>query len=556
MSFLYYHKNDGLLISDEPNFPSETHLNELSPSEGEYLTVHEWKTYFVKFVDKVPDNFKKAPFITKRFESSNVYEINFKNYVGLTRIGNLDVKVQNNKIGDELYDSILESITQKYANLIFSFNKSVGLEYRKDKIGEDIAFLQYIFLKTYLLDQSPNIDEISNIILSNPHKKLYSKSEKCMINEWDSSEASSFIDSLLRSDNLALLSSGHPLASTVLAQNIYRISGKRYYPIEAKRIRKFYTSDTNENRFILFFLKRILQLLNYLNQAIGDLSGTYLNPDISTNIEKMKKKISYFLSQPIWNDVGTMQYIPTQSTILHKRDGYRHLFQLYSLLQLSTRYQFLLKDFRNIIEIKDVATLYEYWCFFQVKNILDKQYNPLNNNPIIQKNDKEQRLNEGLHIKYDGPIDLYYNYSAIRSYGVDINTHDLSNYRASESYSHLFRPDIVIINDNKSKLILDAKYKGRKNNTGFYGHEDSDGAIIRYKEEDLDKMHTYREAIDNVAGAFALYPGNEFIIYPAHNADKVSQGVGALPLKPNPNGQMKYEHLQMLEAIISDFIGV
>ena len=52
---------------------------------------------------------------------------------------------------------MLGYITEKYADLIFSFNTPVGLEYEKDRPGQDILFLQYLFLKKYLLDGSSEL---------------------------------------------------------------------------------------------------------------------------------------------------------------------------------------------------------------------------------------------------------------------------------------------------------------------------------------------------------------------------------------------------------------
>lgn len=63
----------------------------------------------------------------------------------------------------------------------------------------------------------------------------------------------------------------------------------------------------------------------------------------------------------------------------------------------------------------------------------------------------------------------------------------MAGYQTSESYSHSLRPDIVIVKDGKEKLILDAKYKGKRGDGGFYG-EETEGAIDSYKEEDLDKL--------------------------------------------------------------------
>jgi len=192
-------------------------------------------------------------------------------------------------------------------------------------------------------------------------------------------------------------------------------------------------------------------------------------------------------------------------------------------------------------------------CFFLVKDILDSKLKPLSNPVIIRPDETEEKLQEGISIQYEGDIDLSYNVSYGGSPGVDVNWTGISGYHTSESYSHALRPDIVITKNGNTKLILDAKYKGKKDNGEFNG-EETEGNIITFKEEDLDKMHTYRDALKNVFGAFALYPGNETKIYPSHKAGRPFQGVGALPLKPVSGGRPHAEHLGNLAKAIGDFL--
>jgi len=115
------------------------------------------------------------------------------------------------------------------------------------------------------------------------------------------------------------------------------------------------------------------------------------------------------------------------------------------------------------------------------------------------------------------------------------------------------RPDIVIIKDRNKKLILDAKYKGKGGSGGFYGDED-EGSIKKCKDEDLDKMHAYRDAIEGTYGAFALYPGEESVIYPSHGAGRPFKGVGALALKPVAGGKPRAGDMARMEMAIDDFM--
>ena len=64
-------------------------------------------------------------------------------------------------------------IADKFSNLVFSFATPLGQNYRKEKVGNDIAYIEYLFLKKYLLDASPNLDAIYALIIANPHIRLY-----------------------------------------------------------------------------------------------------------------------------------------------------------------------------------------------------------------------------------------------------------------------------------------------------------------------------------------------------------------------------------------------
>jgi len=406
--------------------------------------VDEWKTYYVRaYGEEDPAFLTAEPFRAKALHG-RVYEINFKNYVGLSRIGNINLRVVNRKITDTLYDSMLGYITDKYADLIFSFNTSVGLEYQKDKAGEDILYIQLLFLKRYLLDSTPNLDEITGLILARPHRRIATDTRRCLIDEMDHFDVGLCLGLFSGHGKMAVLGEGHPLLSSPLARMLYQRTGDNYYPSEAMKIMKYHSFDTNENRFVKHFLQEMLRRIDAIEDALGASRGSYLNPDIRNSARLLKQKLRYFLSDPRWAEVGQMNLVPAQSTVLQRRDGYRHLFRLYSLLQLATRYQFRLEDFRSLIEIKDVPTLFEYWCFFLVKDILDRKFRQKGIAIIVPHSEKEQVVREGVEIAYEGDIALVYNASCRGSGGIDPEHAGMSGYHPSESYSHSLRPDTLM----------------------------------------------------------------------------------------------------------------
>jgi hypothetical protein len=165
-----------MAVADNPMFPSEEEVAATRLCCPENLPLQDWQTYFVKFYgDAVPDFFPKpeAGLYTQRCFDGQLFEISFRNAVGRTRIGPVCVRVESRKITEDLYEEMLSYIADKFSNLVFSFATPLGQNYRKEKAGKDIAYIEYLFLKKYLLDDLPNLDGISALIIANPHIRLY-----------------------------------------------------------------------------------------------------------------------------------------------------------------------------------------------------------------------------------------------------------------------------------------------------------------------------------------------------------------------------------------------
>jgi len=551
MAVLHYSPEIRMVVGDDPIFPSEETIASSIFEAPSSLILLEWQTYFVKFYgDSVPDFFPQAGFYTQRKFPGQLFEITFRNAVGKTRIGPVHVQIESRKISETVYKAMLDYIAGKYANLVFSITTPLGQGFHKEKAGQDIAYIEYLFLKKYFIDSSPNLDGISALILANPHYRLDRDFRYNSIDAVSSVSSGILINMFSAADRLVYLRPGHPLLSTACGRVIFDGTGRRLYPSEAIEERKHHTVDTTENRFVKYFLQSVQRRLNRLGKILKGKAGGYLNPDIETHLEKIAKKINLFLADPLWQDVGTMHFIPAGSQVLQRREGYRQLFQLYSLLQLATQCDVEDQDFKNLLETKDTPTLFEYWAFFIVKDMLADNRKILSCQPIVLNEPLEQKISYGICIRYQGGISLWFNRTYQGSIGCQPGVAIDEHYYPYQSYSHNLRPDIAIEKDEKI-LILDAKYKGQGG--GFYG-EAADGTIQKWKEEDIDKMHTYREAIRNVVGAYILYPGEEAIAYPTHNSGRLYEGVGALPLKPEAGARPVQRHLDDIKRIIQDFI--
>ncbi|SPD72652.1 conserved hypothetical protein [uncultured Desulfobacterium sp.] len=551
MTFPLYDPGCRMAIGLEPLSLSEEEIQSADPSSaGE---IDENRTFFVRFYgDVIPDFFHS---ISKKVEPprefpGNLFEVRFKNMVGLTRLGEVNLRIVNRKIGETLYNAMLTSLTEKVADLVFSLGKITGQSYTKGLSGDTIPYIQFLFLKKYLLAKPLDIFAISGLITANPHRRLLSALERIGIDQATRIDPSS-LPSLFSTSNFTMLRPDHFLVDSSLGQRILMKTGKTLFPIEIQSEKKYLTVDTHENRFIKFFLKDLAGRLSdeRLRRLPGD-SESYLNPSIIQDVAEMAEGIEWFRTASFWAEVGEMHLIPTNSQVLQHRDGYRQLFELYTLLQLATRCDFDFMDFDRLLETKDTATLFEYWCFFVIRDLIERQRKPIRWNTEVVNGPWEKSLPASLTISYEGDVSLSFNRSFGGSIGFNPTSPPHNLLVPSESYSYNYRPDIVVTKGDHM-LIFDAKYKGQQNR--FYG-EDEDGNIRSPNPEDIGKMHTYREAILNVAGAFILYPGADSICFNSHTARQPFQGVGALPLRPNDEGGPNLTHGEALARVLSYFL--
>jgi uncharacterized protein len=538
-----------LAFGDTPFFPEKDALPVFDADTGP-IAVDEGNNYFIKFyAGDIPGFFDTAPFYKRQFHGG-VWEVGFSNFVGLSRLGALRIDIQNKKISNSMYMAMLDELAEQYAGLVFSFSTPAGQHYSKSGTGRDPAFIEYLFLKKYLKDGSPDIDAISEIFCHDPHRKIEKDCRPCDIQECTAVNAA--IAGMMLNGPMAVLKHPHPLQATALARILMHKTNKALYPQTAAKESRFQTFDTHENRFIKFFLQELLRKIEAIATVLNPATSSYFNPDISDCLTFLKNSIHHFLAHNMWQDVGIMQFVPVNSQVLQKKEGYRQLFSLYSLLQLATRCDFLQTDFKNLIEIKDVPTLYEYWCFFQIKSIMDTFSTPAAIDRFVFENPVEHKLTPGLCITYQDGMKLFFNKGYAGSSGVDDPDAAMLAYRTGPSYSQTFIPDIVVEKAGK-KLIFDAKYKGRKGSGGFYGGDD-DSLVWTWKPEDINKMHTYREAITDVTGSFVLFPGAASIIYPKNGPDTMFVGVGAFCLRPGSADSPDNTTRIHIRTLLSDFL--
>ncbi len=243
--------------------------------------------------------------------------------------------------------------------------------------------------------------------------------------------------------------------------------------------------------------------------------------------DRMTRTLAPVRKHPQWREVSQMRRLPAESQILQRGRGYREVFRSYIRLRQSARLLPMDDEATgHLLEIKDIAELYEMWCFFEVQRQVTIA---LRRPPILAETatttDLAAHLRRGLRVAWDGDVELFYNLSHSRT-------------GANRSYSVLLRPDIVLRvprDSGHEDHVFDAKFKVRRIGSDIPDIADTDEENRGvFKRADLYKMHAYRDALPAVRSAWVLYPGTDLRFFAMSGA--IANSVDELPLSPSGVG--------------------
>ncbi|WP_258112387.1 nuclease domain-containing protein [Alicyclobacillus sp. SP_1] len=227
---------------------------------------------------------------------------------------------------------------------------------------------------------------------------------------------------------------------------------------------------------------------------------------------------------------------------------------------------------------RDVATLYEYWVFFQLLDLVKLEFNldiPSVDELIeTTKDGFGLKLRSGKKLEVEGnyasatrPLRVRFSYN--RTFVRHGNENDSTSYPYPGSWTRRMRPDYTFsfwpealteAQAERQELIVhihfDAKYRV-DNIEGLFGADTDDEVNEEksaqrnngtYKRADLLKMHAYRDAIRRTQGAYILYPGTED--YRWNGFHEVLPSIGAFSLRPGDEN----EGVQHIHSFLKDVL--
>ena len=322
------------------------------------------------------------------------------------------------------------------------------------------------------------------------------------------------------------------------------------------------SNDTQENRFLKYALSQIASKYEILKKRIEAIKNT--SATLRQEMNAVEKTLKHLERNPFFRTVGRFKGLPQESLVLQRATGYSQVYRTWQLL----RRAYSLNDGMYRLQSKDIATLYEIWCFIEVSHIVREQLGI--DVDVDHRNRMEMNgvftweLGKGEHSR------ILFRKDGVELAELVYNPKHTDRENDSISMEHLVvptvpqKPDIVlqltkddIERGMKMTYLFDAKYRI---------NDKTDTGVDTPPDDAINQMHRYRDAIyykDNkngdatlkkeVIGGYILFPGNGDPVEVAktkfqQSLDEVN--IGAFPLRPND-----VENRKLLEHFIEELIG-
>lgn len=490
----------------------------------------------------------------------------------------LDIEVLATKFNKELdksyrenYRYMLESITDKCTELLMQINTPVYQTFEIDFDSDNGTIYQrFCFVQSII--NNPIFTEAIEKIISNPKTS------------WDEESESADIRKIRRISNHSLRQIVSGSNRMALPENhSVRKYGIDSVPLRINHFRKIENIDTPENRFI----KYVLETFKRFCEECLAVFERFKMAKPTDEAGYLIHMLDIHLNHPFFKEINPPISLKLNSPVLQKRSGYREILNRW--LQFDFASKLVWKGGDDVYKAgnKDIATLYEYWLFFTLYDLVkekfeidsisfnDKAYNHL----IVETNDGlSVMLKSGKHTALQGTFkkrnrDLNFKFSYNRTFKGGVNYND----RISGSWTAPLRPDYTLsiwpnmfsekqaeANESIVHIHFDAKYKI----DNFYQsvQSDLDGEDLekelnqsdiderkgRYKNVDLLKMHAYKDAIRRSGGAYILYPGAKEKSFRGFH--EIIPGLGAFSVNPSSDNSEIKELSKFIDLVIDHLL--
>jgi hypothetical protein len=433
------------------------------------------------------------------------------------------------------YEKIVSDIEKEYPYLVLDFLKKTYTSFKTGSTPNTDLIWWQVFGGLYA-----DFLHSSKFILNKPHSRIIRQTK------------------YLKADRIQKWS---PTLEEEYSQ--FKSFPNKSYRSEYKTL----STNTSENRFFKHAVFQTLRRYKKVKSFIEKRFTTSITENFKSELFQVEKQLQIVSVNPFFRNIDDFQGIKQESLVLQKATGYSTIYK--SWIMLNSGLKFL--DGIQKIELKNIADLYQIWCFLEIKNVLQNLLGKENPDDVdladIQIDDFVFKIERGVKSKVsfltkDGEIiELFHDFS-----------YDTIESQNVKSFTVNQRPDIVLRitkSDLKENYVLtylyDAKYR--------LASDEKEGSPDLPTEDSINQMHRYRDAIyyvnkdktkpeKEVIGAYILFPGTgeiETIKKLDYYKSIESVNIGAFPLRPNDysNRALLEEHLRTIieldtESILND----
>jgi len=339
-----------------------------------------------------------------------------------------------------------------------------------------------------------------------------------------------------------------PKGMWYLNKHPQQIQGSKGYfvPKKVLHVHKQMTTDLYENQMVKYMMTQILNRLKSVKSQYEKLQRD--NDEVVLDfLNGHIHRLEAHIGGNFFKTISKLERVQQFSLVLQMAPAYQKFYKVFLILQKGLS---ITSDFFHISN-KNIAELYEYWCFIKLGSLLKKKHTLLGTD-LVQVNAQGLFVN----LKKGKQSEMRF------KHGITGEMLTLAyNQRLEQGPTAVQKPDNILslkkeMSHVTYRYVLDAKYK-------VDDQRSIPGILELPREEDINTMHRYRDAIvcveqigqsyeRNVFAGIILFPGTASAVYKEsrfyQSIEKVN--IGALPFLPSQTHLVE----QFLEEII-DRIG-
>lgn len=455
-------------------------------------------------------------------------------------LGQMELEVRSRKLSYlSEYRWMLRDIAERMTELVMDRFAVSDASFELDETRDAVTLYQrFTFLRA--LFESENFQRALHEIIRRPHIA------------WDTTSESVRAGAGIRADShiLRQFAKGG-------SRSAWPDGSLKSVPSHFNRAQTEATHDTTPNRFVKFALEHWVRILGDIDRGLSKTQATPATTRGRREISAVKSQLEEVLHCDMFVDIGRLTRFPADDQVLQKREGYRDLFKAYVETEFAARLSWQSSPDVYGAGQRDVATLYEYWAFIQLSQVVAEAVgHTFDLSPLVHT--RSDGLTVGIRTGIETVLTGEVN-RLDRRMRIDLCFN--RTYRRSaasvSSWTRPMRPDYSLLISPASgepspfepiALHFDAKYRVDFVREIFGADSEGDNAATSESStrlerggalrDDLLKMHAYRDAIHRTAGAYVLYPGGddegERQQYSEYH--ELLPGLGAFVLRPTDTG--------------------